>query len=75
MIEELVFLKPVRNRKISIVINHPEAYEELCSLRDRISYNGELSVILFDIERAAILRENYLSHFISEDPVGELLLI
>lgn len=75
MIEELIFLKPVRNRKISIVVNHPEAYEELCCLRDRISYNGELSVILFDIERAALLKENYLSHFISEDPVSELLLI
>lgn len=75
MVEELIFLKPAGNRKISIVTNHPEAYEELCAFRDQISYNGELSVILFDIERAAILKENYLSHFISGEPVRELLLI
>ena len=75
MTEELLFLTPVRERKVSIVTNHPEAYEELCAFRDQISYNGELSVILFDIERAALLKENYLSHFISEDPVSELLLI
>ena len=75
LVEELIFLKPAGNRKISIVTNHPEAYEELCAFRDQISYNGELSVILFDIERAAILKENYLSHFISGEPVRELLLI
>ena len=75
MVEELIFLKPAGNRKISIVTNHPEAYEELCTVHDRISYNGELSVILFDIERAAILKENYLSHFISEGPISELLLV
>ena len=75
MVEELIFLKPAGNRKISIVINHPGAYEELCTFCNQISYNGELSVILFDIGRAALLKENYLSHFISEEPVSELLLI
>ena len=75
MAEELLFLAPLRERKVSLVTNHPEAYEDLCSFRDRISYNGELSVILFDLERAAILKEQYLSHYISDHPVGEILLI
>ena len=75
MTEELLFLTPVRERKVSIVTNHPEAYEDLCNFRGRISYDGELSVILFDLERAAILKEQYLSHYISDHPVGEILLI
>ena len=65
----------ITDHVLSIVMNHPEAYEELCSFRGRISYDGELSVILFDLERAAILKEQYLSHYISDHPVGEILLI
>ncbi len=75
MVEELVFLEPVRERKISIVTNHSDAYESLCRYRDRISFNGELSVILFRPETASLVKEAYLSHYISEPPVQELLLV
>ena len=75
MVEELVFLEPVRERKISIVTNHSVAYESLCRYRDRISFNGELSVILFRPETASLVKEAYLSHYISEPPVQELLLV
>ncbi|MCR5161804.1 MAG: hypothetical protein K6C06_08535 [Lachnospiraceae bacterium] len=75
MIEELVFLKPSRDRIVSVVTNHPGAYEDLCACKDSLSYNGELSVLLFDLERARILKEEYLSHYISEDPVREIRLL
>ena len=75
MIEELVFLKPLRTRIVSVVTNHPDAYDSLCAYKDRLSYNGELSVILFNLENAMFLKEEYLSHHIGENPVDEIYLI
>lgn len=75
MVEELVFLEPSRSRLVSIVTNRFDAYDDLCACRSRQSYNGELSVLLFDLEKALIQKEEYLSHYISEDPVGEILLV
>ena len=75
MVEELVFLKPCRERIVSVVTNHPGAYEDLCACKDRLSYQGELSVLLFDLERAMLLKEEYLSHYRSEITVSEIHLI
>ncbi len=74
-VEELVFLKPLKTRIVAVVTNHPGAYESLCACKDSLSYNGELCVLLFDLERARILKEEYLSHYIGEEPVGEIRLI
>lgn len=74
-VEELVFLKPLRTRIVSVVTNHPGAYNDLCNCRDQMSYNGELVVLLFDLDRAALLKEEYLSHYIADDPVNEIRLI
>ncbi|MBR2793661.1 MAG: hypothetical protein IKE16_03360, partial [Solobacterium sp.] len=70
-----VFLKPVRNRIVSVVTNHTGTYDAVCACRDQISYNGELSVLLFDPDRAMILKHDYLAHYQSEDPVDSILLI
>lgn len=75
MVEELIFLNPRRDRIVSLVTNHPGAYEELCAFKDRLSYHGELSVLLFDLERARLLQEEYLAHYRAETPVGEIHLI
>ena len=75
MVEELVFLNPRRDRIVSLVTNHPGAYEELCARKDRLSYHGELSVLLFDLERAMLLKEAYLAHYRAETPVGEIRLL
>ena len=75
MIEELVFLKPLRTRIVSVVTNHPDAYDSLCAYKDRLSYNGELSVILFSLENAMFVKEEYISHHIGENPVDEIYLI
>ncbi len=75
MVEELVFLKPRRDRIVSVVTNHPGAYEDLCACKDRLSFHGELSVLLFDLERATLLKEEYLSHYRAEIPVSEIHLI
>lgn len=74
MVEELVFLKPTRDRMVSVVTNHPGAYDDLRACKNQLSYNGELSVLLFDLERATLLKEEYLSHYLAENPVDEILL-
>ena len=73
--EELIFLKPFEKRKVSIVTNHPDAFEDLCTYKGCLSYNGELSLILFDLDRARLLKETYLSHYISGSPIDEIHLI
>ena len=75
MVEELIFLKPSGDRIVSVVTNHSGAYDALCLFKDRLAYNGELTVLLFDLNRAMILKEEYLSHYISEDTVKEIHLI
>ena len=75
MVEELVFLKPCRERIVSVVTNHPGAYEVLCACKDRLSYHGELTALLFDLDRAMLLKEEYLSHYRSEIAVSEIHLI
>ena len=75
MVEELIFLKPRKDRIVLVVTNHPSAYEDLCACKDRLSYQGELSVLLFDLERATLLKEEYLSHYGSETAVSEIHLI
>ena len=75
LVEELIFMKPSETRKVSIVTNHPDAFEDLCTYKDRLSFNGELSVILFDLDNARLLKETYLSHYISGNPIDEINLI
>lgn len=65
----------VRQAKVSIVTNHSGAFEDLCAYKDRLSYNGELSVILFELDSARLVKETYLSHYISDNPAGEINLI
>lgn len=73
--EELIFLKPSGTRIVSIVTNHPGAYDDICACKDRLSYDGELSVLLFDHDKAVLLKEEYLSHSKAGDLVDEIHLI
>lgn len=75
IIEELTFVKPSKERKVTIVTNTPQAFDYMLSYKDKISYNGELSIILVDVKRAALHREEYISHYAGEGAPGELLIV
>ena len=75
LVEELIFLPPSEARMVSIVTNHKDAFEALCACKGRLSYNGALSAILFDLDSARLVRETCLCHYISDDPPGEINLI
>ncbi len=74
IVEELIFLSPKRSQAVAVVTNHPDAYDFLCGYKGRLSYNGGLSVLLFDPERAMFLREEFLAHYICEEPVDDIHL-
>lgn len=65
--------KPLRwsSNKLSALL----PYEDRCACKERLSYNGELSVLLFDLDKAMLLKEEYIAHYISEEPVNRIFLI
>lgn len=74
-IEELTFLNPSSERKVSIVTNSQKAYDYMISFKDKLSYNGELSVILVDTKGAKLLKEEYISHYAGENAPSEIILV
>lgn len=74
MVEELVFLPPSRRRKISIVTNCSKSYDYLLSYKEKIAFDGDLSVVLVDIEKVKLIKEDYIAHF-REDSVKEFFIV
>lgn len=68
IIGRLSLLPPNKKRKVSIVLDDPDTYTYLKGLANRVSYKGDLSVILIDTNEGMILDETYISHY---DDVGE----
>ena len=76
-IGRICMLQPDNKRKVSIVLDDKEAYERIVKLGENISYRGNLSVILIDLEQALIIDEKYISHYY-EDGHGnniEIMLV
>ena len=75
MIEELIFIKPSRKRKVTIITNSMKAFDYMLSYKNRLSYNGDLSIILVDTERAELKREEYISHYVGKDERNEMIIV
>ena len=73
-VERLVFLKASASRKVSIVINCKEAYDYFLKFKGELSYKGNLSGILVDVDSVCVEREDYIS-FYAESESDELLRI
>ena len=50
-------------RKVSIIIDDKDLFEELCKFKDHNSYKGTISVILFNPKEATIVKEEYLAFY------------
>lgn len=70
-----MFLESDSKRKISLVINDAEKFDEIIMYCNHLSYRGDLSVILLDKDTYAVVSEVYLSHFDENDHSSEILLI
>lgn len=73
-IERLMFLKSNERRKVSIVVNCEDIYNYLLQFKSAISYKGNLSIVLFDIDKVSVEKEDYLSLY-SEDKDIPFLLV
>ena len=63
IIGQYIFIEPKKGRKLSLVINDRECFDVFVSFKDKLSYRGELSVILINVEKCIIEKEVYLSHY------------
>ncbi|MBR1640930.1 MAG: helix-turn-helix transcriptional regulator [Butyrivibrio sp.] len=63
IIGRLSLLLPDKKRKTSIVLDDPNTFSYLKNLANRVSYKGDLSVILIDIDEGMIVDETYISHY------------
>ncbi len=63
-----------KKRKISIAVNNEAFFEQIAEFSGKLSYRGELSVILIDTENFKVKKEVYLSHFDENDKSIEITL-
>lgn len=59
----LIFVTPDPRRKYSIVISSKNDYDFIKGYADKLSFRGELSIILIDEENYSLVEETYLSHY------------
>ncbi len=64
--------EPKKERKTSIILTDLDSYQLLIRYQDKLSYKGDLSIILVDLNYYAIMKEDYLSHY--KDESSELYL-
>lgn len=74
-IEELMFICPNRKRKVSIVTNCSSTYDYIYSFKDKMSYNGNLSIILVDEKSISLAKESYISHYSESDTHDEFFIV
>ena len=59
-----LLIVPDRNRKLSIVIDDEEVFDEAVqSYKEKTSYRGDLSIILIDTDEFCVLREEYIAFY------------
>lgn len=75
MLGHLIFIEPKLDRKLSIVINSEAAYESIIGYKDKLSYRGDLSVILIDEDSLTVVKEEYLAHYNEQGTKGEFYIV
>lgn len=67
-----IFIEPKPRRKISVVINSIEEFDIWKGYIDKLSFRGDLSVILVDVENYTLIDEVYLAHYDVDSNASEL---
>ena len=62
MLAETVLIAPDEDRKLSVVTDFADYYDEMLNFKENISYKGELSIILIDAKSMCVIKEEYLTH-------------
>ncbi len=56
-------MEPKESRKISLLVTNENDYRLVRRYKDSMAYKGNLSVILVDLDKFAVEKEEYLAHF------------
>ena len=75
VIAGLIFQEPSKQRKTSIVTNSAKAYEYMRAYKNKLSYDGELSIILVDINAIRLVSEEYIAHCSEENAPKEMIIV
>lgn len=59
----LTIMEPKESRKISLLVTNENDYRLVRRYKDSMAYKGNLSVILVDLDKFAVEKEEYLAHF------------
>ena len=74
MFERFFFWPSNPRRKVSIVVNDTELFNHLMKYQGKNSYKGNMSVILIDVNRVIVEKEEYLSFYGLEKTGDKFLL-
>ena len=74
ILRELIFIEPQEDTKLSLVLNNKAYFKRILTYKDKLSFRGELSVLLFDKDSSSIVKEEYLSHYHLGDTSREFYL-
>ena len=61
LISSFIFLPLEENRKISLVVFNQKLYNHILNFKDKLSYHGDLSVVLIDFKDFKIKEECFLA--------------
>ena len=62
-IERLIFDVPTEEKKVSIIVNCKELYDYISNYKGKLSYRGNLSVLLVDVKQYKVITEEYISYY------------
>ena len=66
---------PNPKRKASIILDDKKMFDEICKLKRKNSYRGNLTVVLIDTEDSKILKEELVSSYDIDDDEDKLAII
>lgn len=71
----LITLPPKEKRKFSYVTNNSKTFDRFIHYKGKLSYRGDLSIILVDTEKMCLLNEVYLAHYCENSTDSELYIV
>ena len=66
--------EPDRDKKSSLVFKDKELFDLISELKGKISYKGNLSVLLIDTDSMSIVNERNISYY-DDDEIIELSIV
>ena len=74
LVSKFMLTEPDRAKKSSLVVKDKELFDLISELKGKISYKGNLSVLLIDTDSMSIVNERNISYY-DDDEIIELSIV